>query len=174
MNDELNQLIANSKEIANNVLFSANNSKEDITNKDTENSCTHSQADEKYELVKSKEKGNAMIVTETGKEFIVKNQELYIGRCPKSSKKIKNEIKHEKKNFVLYQIGDSNKISRIAAKIFYSNNEGWFIQSTSLSKKIYLNKNPIQIKDGPIKLSKINAIQIYKLKFYFNCSHKSN
>ena len=118
------------------------------------------------------------------KEKILKNNSLNISNL--NNNKVNNSIdnnndinnysnndcinpikKHN--NFIIYQIGLSYKIPRIAARIFWIKEKGWCIQSLNFNlSNFYLNKRKINIENSIIPLVEdVNAIQIWNLKFYF-------
>jgi hypothetical protein len=85
---------------------------------------------------------------------------IFLGRDPNSET---SDNQHEQ----IINIGESQKISRRHAKIFWNPDKGqWEIQILSKNKAI-VNGVILRNGDGPMALSAKSAIKIDKYKFYF-------
>jgi pSer/pThr/pTyr-binding forkhead associated (FHA) protein len=93
------------------------------------------------------------------KQFITKLT-VYIGREA-------NNISPESPEEQLVFIGDSQKISRKHAKIYWNSNRGeWEIKNLS-KNKVIVNGAALRKDDTPAKLPPCAAIKVDKYKFYF-------
>ena len=118
-----------------------------------------------YEEVENVE-SYAKLEGPTLKEFIHKLT-VYLGREPNTENF--EDIKEQS-----IFIGDSQKISRRHAKIYWNNEKGeWEIQILSKNKAV-INGVPLRSTDNPLALFPMDAIKIDKFKFYFFPASSSN
>jgi hypothetical protein len=93
------------------------------------------------------------------KQFITKLV-VYLGREA-------NNISPENPEEQLVYIGDSQKISRKHAKIFWNSTKGeWEIKILS-KNKVIVNGSTLRKEDPPARLTPCSAIKIDKYRFYF-------
>lgn len=126
-------------------------------------------SDSYFEIKKEKERAYAVIKKEDKTIFYVQSREIFIGRIL-----YEDDLVMEKKDSQLFQICKSDKVSRLSARIFWSNeSKCWYIQKIS-KNAIYVDKQLISTIGSSFPLSFISAIQIHKTRFYFSQAYISS
>lgn len=111
---------------------------------------------------KESKKAFAVIRNEDNKIYFVNSRELFIGRVTNDEDNVL-----EKKDRQHFQICRSDKVSRLSARIFWSNeSKCWVIQKIS-KNTIFVDKQQLEAIGSTCPLSIISAVQIHKTKFYF-------